>query len=789
MTLRDAAGSVRGTFEVIGLDDIGRARLRDAAALSGTATGYGGEYRFDAIELVRDAGLWAHDPVRTAAMSASGAVRLDGEFLPDVLTFRAGATVRPRLGTYRLELAASSRLVVEAGARLDVSALGFAPGSTQPGVRPSAEDAGGSHGGAGEGSNNFLGVGRGGDTYGSVVFPSTAGGGGYLPGWGNPGGGAISLRAPTIVLDGDIVATDGGPEGSFDQFPRGAGGSVWIEADSLTGSGRIDASGSTASGPVSRPSGGGRVALHVGQFLGFQPTSQVDVTGGWNAFVAAGAGTLFVRTAGETYGQLILDGGRSGTLPAPPLATSLPTLGAGTIASLATDGELTWLTPATGSFDVNWPGAWLVLLDASGNSLGSHEVQRVDPSGRAAVRGPVDPSGVTAYRGEHRFESIEVRNGAGFALTGSVKSQSLSVRGANTLQGPIAVSGFALATNASVLIPASAARLDVVAEAVVVASGASIDLSGRGYGSKQAPATVRASTDFSSGSHGGVGAVDSRNGTGTAGVAGDVFDSPIVPAFPGGGGAPWGFPQPRAGGGGVLTIEADSVRLDGSLVSRGVAPVSGEYAGSGGTIVVRAATLTGTGTIDASVRGGGLGGGGRVALDVGQFVAFDPMSQVTAHGSCTVSLCAGAGSVFHRSAANPAGTLVLAQQSAPTAATIVRTPMPLVGSGVVGSALLDPADPSDVWVSPLDASQLFGHGIEGAYLRFGLADFRVLALSLDRRSVLLDGGASVARIGEPFVGLWKFGAVHVRGRANYQFLDPLEAPLVAVEPGSQLLVP
>jgi hypothetical protein len=225
------------------------------------------------------------------------------------------------------------------------------------------------------------------------------------------------------------------------------------------------------------------------------------------------------------------------------------------------------------------------------------------------------------------------------------------------------------------------------------------------------------------------------------------------------------------------------------LISRGLPPFAGEYSGSGGTIVVRANTLTGSGTVDASVGVGGLGGGGRVALDVGLFVAFDPMSQATAHGSCTTSLCAGAGSVFHRSVANPMGTLLLSQQGAPGGATVVQTPMPTIGSGTVGSALADPADPSDVWVSPLDPSQLFGHGVEGAFLRFGAADFRILALSADRRSALLDGAASVAQVGESWSGLWKFGAVFVRGRANYQFLDRLEAPVVAVEPGSQLLVP
>ncbi|MEK7744465.1 MAG: hypothetical protein AAB578_08775, partial [Elusimicrobiota bacterium] len=135
-------------------------------------------------------------------------------------------------------------LEIDAGGKIDVTGKGY---SAQQG--PGAQVcgyAGGSYGGAAATNGNNCS----GPTYGSYSAPVNLGSGG-----GNvPGGGAVLLNvAGSLRVDGSIAA-DGASNWS-----TGSGGSVYIQAGSLTGSGVISASGGACSDGGC--GGGGRVAV------------------------------------------------------------------------------------------------------------------------------------------------------------------------------------------------------------------------------------------------------------------------------------------------------------------------------------------------------------------------------------------------------------------------------------------------------------------------------------------------------------------------------------------------
>ena len=74
------------------------------------------------------------------------------------------------------------------------------------------------------------------------------------------GGGALRILTPNLHIDGEILANG---EADIAPAPTGSGGSVWITCGSLSGAGKIAASGGALSGPQVQAGGcgaGGRVA-------------------------------------------------------------------------------------------------------------------------------------------------------------------------------------------------------------------------------------------------------------------------------------------------------------------------------------------------------------------------------------------------------------------------------------------------------------------------------------------------------------------------------------------------
>ena len=143
---------------------------------------------------------------------------------------------------------------------------------------------GAGHGGAGGGSG-------GGQPYGSLSAPvalGSGGGGGYNSASGGHGGGAIKLVVGgTLTINGTITA-DGGNGGKHVYGAGGgSGGSIFITADTLTGSNpssTITAEGGNAGDGSSGNGAGGRIALFYTSGYSFPGSvSATKGTGGYSA--------------------------------------------------------------------------------------------------------------------------------------------------------------------------------------------------------------------------------------------------------------------------------------------------------------------------------------------------------------------------------------------------------------------------------------------------------------------------------------------------------------------------
>lgn len=170
-------------------------------------------------------------------------------------------------------------LTIQTGGEISADGQGYTPSATDGGSAAIstgvAAGSGGGHGGAG-GTGNTVGgggdvVGATGGTIGNKDYPLTLGGAGGTAGGGGlggNGGGAIKIEASgTVAIDGKISA-DGsvGVKSADGQTAGGggAGGSIWVEAQILSGTGLVSAKGGGTDNSATYfggGGGGGRVAL------------------------------------------------------------------------------------------------------------------------------------------------------------------------------------------------------------------------------------------------------------------------------------------------------------------------------------------------------------------------------------------------------------------------------------------------------------------------------------------------------------------------------------------------
>ncbi|MCU1228830.1 MAG: LamG domain protein jellyroll fold domain protein, partial [Acidobacteria bacterium] len=294
----------RGVTKVDKLTLRGGALLATSSLSTPLVTATGASARLNDLHstppMVLDGGtLEVNGTVAAPALSLTNGVKLSHSI--------AGTTT-----ISRLNINVAGAFTIDALSSVDVTGVGIAgnsggvaytydPRSGLPTLAGGASGwNGGSHGGVGGQWDGPLGV-----AYGSLFDPNEPGAAGSNNGTCvscNSGGGVIRIAAGSLHVDGTIAA-DG-----LDSDGAGAGGSVRIDAATISGSGHIHANGGRDTNGAS--GAGGRVALYYNALT--VPAANITVTG---AASAAGdnrtgaAGTLFLKSASQTYGSLFVDNG------------------------------------------------------------------------------------------------------------------------------------------------------------------------------------------------------------------------------------------------------------------------------------------------------------------------------------------------------------------------------------------------------------------------------------------------------------------------------------------------
>jgi hypothetical protein len=329
----NATGEPKGTWRIASIGETSLTLQPNGTEIINIEAGdtWQGVYRFDSVTVQNNGKLQSADPVRTATamlgagsteanvygpLKVNGALSVVGAVFAErieaqSLTVANGAVLSHRSGE-SLSIEVPGNVTIESGGSINVTGRGYGNGVTYPGVARQGNYSGGSHLGVG----GVYSSGPAGVTYGSVYRPQEAGAGGRYDSDTEftSGGGVLRMVVGGVVrVDGAIRANGGDRTGTG--TGRGAGGSVWITAGSVTGGGSVEARG--GEGYNYGAGGGGAVSIEHQNGVGvLLPT--VLVRGG-NTGNKGGAGTMYVKGPSSVYGDLTVDNsavvGQSTILP------------------------------------------------------------------------------------------------------------------------------------------------------------------------------------------------------------------------------------------------------------------------------------------------------------------------------------------------------------------------------------------------------------------------------------------------------------------------------------------
>jgi len=262
----------------------------------------------------------AKDSVCTsdAALEITGDVTMeDGAFVTH--------TVNTKDTDYRVDWTVGGDMTIASGAVVSACAKGF-PYGIGPGADTGAWKAG-SHGGRGRTSTGVC--------YGSLTKPVTFGAG--MSHDKLYGGGGVKITVTGDLVNNGRIDADGDREVAFNRSTS-AGGSVWVTAATLSGSGCIEANaypfGKTAT-VTHAGSGGGRVAVWLTQagadFSGF--TGPITAFAGVVSGTAGGAGTVYLKKGSEADdgGTLVITNGTSDASLATEISAKVTDLAVGSV--------------------------------------------------------------------------------------------------------------------------------------------------------------------------------------------------------------------------------------------------------------------------------------------------------------------------------------------------------------------------------------------------------------------------------------------------------------------------
>ena len=601
-----------------------------------------------------------------AALTVTGNALIEG----GVLTHRANNTLASGSeAVYRLNLVVGGDFTLGANAKIDVFGKGYAQGRFAPG------GAVGAH--AATSSGNYAHI------RGNVYAPEEIGAGGD----GNAqsrGGGAVKLTVTgTATINGAIDAqsshqsdTGGNPEKGV-----GAGGSIFITAASIGGSGTIVASAYEGNGTsyTGSPGSGGRVALVATTGEVTFPSTNIRVSGSAGN-TACGGGTIFIKNAADAYGELQLHDSKAYSqynyASHYPTATRMPAV---------KPGEK-W------TFD-------RIVVRGDGRIAVPEGAELEIAGGFAAVRAFSDanaPQGGIVYLGG----TITVPESAEHILQNAWLFQA--VKPFTFPAGDVVVkthAGFGCFNfNTGDTVPTNYPGCIVsIPGALTVDSGAFLF-----YGAGRGPRTTNASPY--GGHHGGV-------GTNSLAKAYDSILNPVLPGASAGSGD--GGVNNNSGGAALKLTVGGLLTMNGTANVISVENKWASHKAASGTINITAAGIAGTGSLKADGFASGdssklSGGGGRIAIRLtGKDATFDnfPLANITADGAIKnndVRSMSSAGTIYLQSGNEAEGAGTILVKSANSAITC-PTPIPSLKYGgkndVLKSAKLSVEKYGRVWLA------------------------------------------------------------------------------------------
>lgn len=546
----------------------------------------------------------------------------------------------------------TSLLNIAFSGTLQANGLGNLAG-VGPGAGSSSLLTGGGYGGCGGGNTNETCV-----VYGSLFEATEFGSGGgttQVPdGIFGSGGGIIEVEAQVLIVDGTISSN--GESGSS-TTGGGSGGSVDISiSQTFSGRGKIKAEGGYVSGQVTGAGGGGRISILITGDNKF--SGSLSARGGSSSAKSGSPGTVYTED-GKTVlrkRKLFLDnGGISSNSPLPIF------LNQSVVASydfqeihlnglvmlhvdkdmevekLVTDSDSVIYIKDNVTFTVEPNSKYLqpdcsFIVDANGEIRIPDKVMFLGRNNifKGTLTGILDmvigenrkvyllASARTAryidgkytfitHRGEYRFSSLRIKNGAFF-----------SFENAHLKKVPLTLGRLEVNFGASM----QGSWLDIKASDVIIHSGATIDLSAQGYKSDKGPgAGGLHQSDGTGAGHGGYGGISTVN-------FGKWYGSALNPNNTGSGGGSSSSGKGGKGGGYLRLTVVRLLTLEGTIsVDGDGGTVLNSGGGSGGSIWISADNIQGNGIIsaeggDGNGTGGG-GSGGRVALYLQGLMSFE----------------------------------------------------------------------------------------------------------------------------------------------------------------------
>ena len=488
------------------------------------------------------------------------------------------------------------------------------------------------------------------------MMPIGAGesGGGGSSGQIGKGGGQLVIKiGSAMTLDGAIEANGGNGVGG------GSGGSLFIQGGELKGRGKFLAQGGAGDASNGGGGGGGRIAIFSSAAEGsFKGTYSVAGGAGYNkgqpgtvVFVTTAGvpkSTLYLREAGTVllvqdtgllyFDQTIIGASVDFQLRNVSFKTNSVQTSIG--CSLAVSANASFIVNSTSrtemkcDFDIKETG----LVEFS-SALRLDSLVSKTESIYGRLKAPsllISPLKTVQIMDTGRLITDKLEIGRNVKLSlmrlstvGNSTLKRFSLKELHlSMKSSIIFNSNKVAINADVFTMAQASSIKSVAELDLTIRASEISIENQveitASGSKSTSVTSSSgnSTCGFGGSHGGQGG---------GAVTGRPYGSLVQPKnFGSTGGTAASILG--AVGGGVITIYAKRINLNGAISTNGVSSSGNQGGGSGGSLIIRADTLSGHGTITSN--GGsslcGGGSGGRIALHVNYRTTYK--GDITAYG-------------------------------------------------------------------------------------------------------------------------------------------------------------